>query len=74
MFRDTYESLKSAKIDDHLKMDAFIDTFAPIPAPKQDDKWVELVLELVTMGGIAGFGSIVKSGTFNTRPLSQAFY
>lgn len=65
MFHDTYVALQNAKIDDHLKMDSFIETFAPVPAPKQDDKWVEFILDIVSMGAMAGLGGIVKSGKFD---------
>lgn len=64
MFFTTYNALYQAKVDASFGLDSFIDTFAPIKAPKDDSKWVEFFLEIITMGATAGLGKIIKGGMF----------
>lgn len=64
MFFRTKYSLLQARVEFISAADSFIDTFAPIPPPKQDDKWTEFFIEMATMGATAGLGKVVKTGTF----------
>lgn len=47
------------KVDPAL--DTFMDTFAPIPTDDETDKWVNFILDMISMVATAGFGSIFNS-------------
>lgn len=43
-------------------MDSFINAFAPVPPPKEDNQWLDFFVDIATMGAAAGLGRMVKAG------------
>lgn len=44
-------------------LDSFMDDFAPIPTDDETDKWVNFILDMISMVATAGFGSVFNSCT-----------
>ncbi|KAK4170680.1 hypothetical protein QBC36DRAFT_341460, partial [Triangularia setosa] len=58
MHHDYHNSLVAAAAFVNPKLNSMHDTFAPIPPPKDDDKWVKILLDLL------GFGTLTVAAPF----------
>lgn len=62
IYSRTNEAIRDAQMDYQSSMDTFIRDFAPVPPPKDDNKWFDFLIDVATVGAASGFGKIFKAG------------